>query len=43
MSGLEINTFLGFMGVVILLRQGDTEGIGVDGDLGTVYAVGRTL
>ena len=41
MSGLEITTFLGFMGVVSLLRQGDTEGTGVGGDLGNIYAVGR--
>ena len=29
------------MGVVALLRQGDTKGTGVDGDLGDIYAVGR--
>ena len=31
----------GFMGVVAVLRQGDTQGTGVDGDLGDIYAVGR--
>jgi len=30
---LECRPFAGFMGVVSLLRQGNTEGTGVDGDL----------
>ena len=38
---LECCPFAGFMGVVSLLRQGDTEGAGVDSNLGDIYAVGR--
>ena len=38
---LERCPFAGFMSVVSLLRQGDTEGTGVDGDLGDIYGVGR--
>ncbi len=38
---LERRSLTRFMGVIALLHQGNTEGTGIDGDLGDIYAVGR--